>query len=147
MTPFVKKNGNAARSVEHRLTLLNMPNEFFGEYFGGRVPTLEEKAAFIERAVQSYASAQVYENDVYQVEIVQRGPYLQLRIRRNDGGPCENWRDFQQIKNEIVGSECEAVELFPARNVARPAVNEHCLWVYADPTARFPLGFQLRWEL
>jgi hypothetical protein len=146
VTPFTQTSRNVAKNVEHRLTLLNMPNQFFSEYFDGRIPTFEEKAAFIERAVQSSCTAKVYENDVYHVEVVPRGPYLHLRIRRHDGGACENWREFQQIKNEIVGAECEAVELFPARSQQHSPVNEHCLWVYADSRARFPLGFQLRWE-
>ena len=65
------------------------------------------------------ARTELWRNDLYQVE-VRRNPEehsAHLNIRRLDGAPCiRDWRHFQQIKNELVGPECEAVELYPAES-------------------------------
>jgi hypothetical protein len=35
---------------------------------------------------------------------------------RLDGQAIHDWRELQRIKNEIVGDEIEAVELYPAES-------------------------------
>jgi hypothetical protein len=69
---------------------------------------------------------------------------LQLSIRRNDRAPIDDWRAMQRIKNEIVGPENEAVELYPAESRLVDTANQYHLWVLVDPRARFPFGFRGR---
>lgn len=85
-------------------------------------------------------------NDLYQVSRTVLDPpdghWVQLNIRRRDGRPIlRDWRHFQRIKNELVGEECEAVELYPAEGRKVDMSNKYHLWCCTDPTFRFPLGF------
>lgn len=41
-----------------------------------------------------------------------------------------DWRDLQRIKNELVGPEREAVELYPAESRVVDTSNEYHLWVF-----------------
>lgn len=66
---------------------------------------------------------------------------IYLSIKRLDQQPIRNWRDLQRIKNELVGPENEAVELFPAESRLLDTANQFHLWVCADPTLRLPFGF------
>jgi len=38
---------------------------------------------------------------------------VDITVQRLDGQPARDWRDLQRIKNELVGAEREAVELYP----------------------------------
>lgn len=83
-------------------------------------------------------------NDIYQVEVRKepQNSSMHLNIRRRDGGPIlRDWRHFQNIKNDIVGAECEAVELYPAESRLVDTSNKFHLWCCTDPTFRFPFGF------
>lgn len=66
---------------------------------------------------------------------------VHLAIARRDGLAVHNWDDLQRIKRELLGPECEAVELYPAtgREAATGAVCH--LWGMEDPEFRFPFGF------
>lgn len=65
---------------------------------------------------------------------------LHLSIKRNDRKPVHDWRDLQRIKNELVGPEAEAVELYPAESRLVDAANQYHLWVLVDG-GWFPFGF------
>src|SRR4051794_36621188 len=64
------------------------------------------------------ARSTYYVNDLYQVERIDHDNKLvSLNIRRRDGLPIlRDWRHFQNIKNDILGKECEAIELYPAES-------------------------------
>ena len=124
-----------------RNALLAQPWAFFREIFDGRIPTMQERLAWIERQVLHSLSWETYRNDVYLVVIERSEPLTHLCIRRHDGQPCENWEDQQQIKSEIIGPENEAVELFPAESRLIDSTNEYHLWVHPSPGFRFPFGF------
>lgn len=66
-----------------------------------------------------------------------------LSIARKDGAPAHDWLAFQRIKNELAGSEIEAVELYPAESRLVDSANRYLLWCYA-PGERAPWGFQER---
>lgn len=85
-------------------------------------------------------------NDLYQVAVSHLDDFMvQLNIRRRDGAPClRDWRHFQQIKNELVGPECEAVELYPAESRKVDTSNKYHLWCCKDPNFRFPIGWDRR---
>ena len=65
-----------------------------------------------------------------------------LSIRRLDREPIHDWRDLQEIKNKLVGRECEGVELYPAMARLVDCSNQFHLWVFTDPKVRLPFGFK-----
>jgi len=84
-------------------------------------------------------------NNMYQVQMRPFAwmdkQWVHLNIRRRDGKAIfRDWRHFQWIKNQLVGPECEAVELYPAESRMVDSNNKYHLWCCADPTFRFPLG-------
>lgn len=88
------------------------------------------------------AGERVYMNDVYQVHVrLPRPGMVHLSIKRIDREPVHDWRDLQEIKNQICGSECEAVELYPAESRVVDTANQYHLWVCTDEKFRFPFGF------
>ena len=147
MRPLVKLERHPASSMHLRRRLLALPNDIFRHYFNGRMPTLMEKTICIEEAVQKMDFLEAYENDLYQVGVNFFPPFAHLVIRRHDGRPCKEWLHFQQIKNEIIGPENEAMELFPAESRLVDSADEYHLWVHTDPTFRFPIGFGSRFIL
>jgi hypothetical protein len=124
--------------------LLEKPCEFFRGICGGRVPSADEKLTLIEQTVQRMLNSPMFQNNIYTVQIEEFPPFLHLNIRRNDWAACKDWRHFQQIKNELVGVENEAVELFPAESRLLDTSNAYHLWVHPDPGFRFPIGLNHR---
>jgi hypothetical protein len=110
----------------------------------------EYGVAFVERALLH--PFEVFLNNRYQV-MKRRVPdqsgrglpdLIHLSIRRLDRQPIHDWRDLQRIKNELVGPEYEAIELYPAESRRVDAANQFHLWCVEDPTYRFPFGFSQR---
>jgi len=141
MKAFVKRPRNASTAMVQRNILLAQPPSYFCRLFNGRNPTLAEKLAWIETQVAQLLAWDMYANDTYQVLVERRGDFIHMCIRRHDGHPCKDWKDLQQIKNEIVGPEYEAAELFPAESRLVDTSNEYHLWVHPTPGYRFPFGF------
>lgn len=105
---------------------------------------LKEHVAFL-------AEDEVWLNDTYQVNVrrmkaADEGApdMVHLSIKRRDKAPVTDWRDKQAIKNQLVGPECEGVELYPAESRMVDTANQYHLWCIADPTFRFPFGWQKR---
>src|SRR5262245_36541148 len=67
-----------------------------------------------------------------------------LSIKRRDRRPIHDWRHLQRIKNDLVGKEHEAVELYPAESRLVDTSNQFHLWVLQDPELRFPWGWNER---
>ena len=91
---------------------------------------------------------EIWMNDQYVVHLLRwrsgpgnRLPVVQLSIRRTDRAAVRDWRDFQRIKNELVGPECEGIELYPAESRLVDAATQYHVWVVDDPEWRFPFGF------
>lgn len=82
-----------------------------------------------------------WRNDKYQVAVFDDGETIHLSIKRNDRAPIHDWRDLQEIKNQLVGPEHEAIELYPAESRRIDTANQYHLWVLKDPNQRFPVGF------
>jgi hypothetical protein len=73
------------------------------------------------------------------------GPTLvHLSFKRLDRGHLIQYRDKMRIKDELVGAECEGIELLPARSREVDTANQYHLWIIADEQFRFPLGFPQR---
>jgi|21_taG_2_1085346.scaffolds.fasta_scaffold00304_49 hypothetical protein len=67
-----------------------------------------------------------------------------LSVTHTDGGTGRDWRDYQQIKNDLIGKECEAVELYPADSRLVDSADSFHLWGVTDEKFRFPVGFDDR---
>ncbi len=96
-----------------------------------------------EVAAESYADTRLYMNAVYEVQLeaaIAPPGWVHLTIRRRDGGITIPWQDKQRIKNELVGEECEAVELFPAESRLLDLAAAFHLWC-APQGERLPIGF------
>jgi hypothetical protein len=143
MNSFVSVPPDVRENQIYRDTLLAQPDEFFVRYLG-YVPGMLERAHVVERLIQLFGAPRMYVNDTYQVKMRNSPPYIHLDISRLDGQPVENWREMQRIKNELVGPECEAVELFPAESRLVDTANQYHLWVMPDSGFRFPFGYSKR---
>lgn len=114
----------------------------------GREPTPDAIFRYCDRIARQEASGEVFLNDTYQVHR-RRLPgaaglpaIVHLSIRRLDRMPVRDWRDFQEIKNQLVGPECEGVELFPAESRLVDSANQYHLWVIDDVHFHWPVGFE-----
>jgi hypothetical protein len=97
-----------------------------------------------------HEKSNVFKNDIYQVDKREYGDgsdvkLIHLSIKRIDRQPIHDWRDLQEIKNQLVGEECEAVELYPAESRRVDSANQYHLWCVNDPYFRFPFGFKERY--
>jgi hypothetical protein len=94
---------------------------------------------------------EIWLNNIYQVFLRRLNdppagwpPLVHLSVKRVDKEPIHDWRDLQRIKNELVGPECEGVELYPAESRLVDSANQYHLWVIAVPGTTFPFGFRDR---
>lgn len=71
------------------------------------------------------------------------GEMLWLAIINRDRSCRRDWRDFQRIKNELVGPEREAIELYPAESRLVDTNNQFHLFVFPEG-AMIPLGYAAR---
>jgi hypothetical protein len=109
----------------------------------------ELRAAQLSLDPEVFDGVTIYLNNLYQVSAklwAFEGWFdmVHLSIKRRDKGPIRDWRDMQRIKNELVGPEHEAVELYPAESRLVDTANQYHLWVLKDAAVRFPFGFQER---
>jgi hypothetical protein len=90
----------------------------------------------------------IFRNSRYQVSIwIEQAPepfgvYAHLSIKDHDKSARHDWRDLQRIKNELMGAECDAVEVYPAESKLVDSANQYHLFVFRD--YRLPFGFQSR---
>jgi len=90
-------------------------------------------------------TSEVWRNDKY-VVMVRRydsGEVMSLSIRRDDRRAIHDWRDLQQVKNDIAGCEAEAFELYPAESRLVDTSNQYWLWCLR-PGEQIPAGFTER---
>lgn len=62
-----------------------------------------------------------------------------LGIQNFDQSARHDWRDFQRIKNELIGPEAEGFELYPAESRLVDPSNYFILWVLPKGD-RIPVG-------
>ncbi len=98
--------------------------------------------------VKKLEKHEIWANNIYQVNIGHADPkdtggigFAHLIIRRLDNRPIHNWSHFQAIKNELVGLECEAVEMYPAERHLIDAKDHYHLWAFTSPDQSFGIGF------
>lgn len=92
-------------------------------------------------------TGELYVNSRYHVIVYLRqsliGDVTHLSIRRNDRQIIKDWRDFQRIKNELVGPEREAVEIYPSESRLVDTSNQFHLWVLPEGMS-VPFGYSER---
>jgi hypothetical protein len=90
--------------------------------------------------------AEVWENTRYEVTVRRHsegwpfggGDWVQIGISAKDGSARHDWREFQRIKNDIVGPAWEAIELYPAESRLLDPSNYYILWCApAIPVGKF----------
>lgn len=94
----------------------------------------------------------IWVNDKYQVathhfEHPTLGPCMHLNIRRRDGKPLfRDWREFQEIKNQLAGPECEGLEIYPAESRKVDQTNKYHMYCILTPDEkhRIPFGWSER---
>lgn len=111
--------------------------------FNTASPELAEQ--MIRAYFSEFAEEVIYKNDRYQVNVRELADNItHLSIKRIDKKPIHDWRDLQEIKNQIMGPEFEAIELYPAESRRVDSANQYHLWAVRDPSWRFPVGFSTR---
>ena len=101
----------------------------------------------LKKAYEDTLNEEVWLNDTYQVNIRRHPPtedtpaIIHLSVKRIDKQPVHDWRDMQQIKNELTDPEFEGVELFPAESRLVDTANQYHIWVIAEKGFRVPVGF------
>lgn len=94
----------------------------------------------------------VYHNNRYHVfyrkHTVEGVPHdiIHLSIKNNDRSARHDWRDFQRIKNEIVGPQREMVELYPREANKVDLSNQYHLWGYDTDEPFFSGGGGIGWQ-
>jgi hypothetical protein len=104
-----------------------------------------------ENAIPSYDPRtlhSVWINNKYQIAVYPHSrpnsePMVWLSIKRRDRKAIRDGRDFQRIKNELLGTICEGVELYPMENRYVDTANQYHLFCL-PPGKRFSFGFEER---
>lgn len=100
---------------------------------------------------ERFVRCDFYTSEEYLVQVdsqpvheFRRASVLQLWVSRHDGGHTRSRGDLMRIKNEIVGEEFEAIELFPAEHRVNDAANRTSLFVFLELNGtrapRYPAG-------
>lgn len=109
------------------------------------MPGYEEMEELTEEQEKRFIG--VFINSRYQVSWYEYdspwGPLIWLAIVNKDRSARHDWRDFQRIKNELVGPEYEAFEMYPAESRLVDTNNQYHLFVLEKGKA-FPIGFAAR---
>lgn len=124
------------------------PESLRPELFQERYNVSFHEACLMAEQAQSEA---LFISEEYQVTMSQ--PFLpkevgyprvvHLSVIRLDGEPVHKWSDLQKIKNQLVGSEYEAVEVYPAESRLVDMGNNYHLWVFMEKV-RVPFGWSRR---
>jgi hypothetical protein len=92
----------------------------------------------------------VWTNDIYVVAfrwktdpVFKTDGLIQLGISTRDGTARHDWREFQAIKNQLAGEECEAFELYPAESRLVDPSNYFVLWCFPG-LKRIRVGVEIR---
>jgi|TARA_R100000149_G_C5836027_1_gene109797 hypothetical protein len=107
-------------------------------HFGMKIAYSVAKRIFKEEF-----DCEVYVNDIYQVNVQRneqadymvrepsmKGKMTYLSIKRLDKKSIHDWRHLQEIKNELCGEDCEAIEIYPVEKRLVDTANQYHLFVF-----------------
>lgn len=90
-------------------------------------------AAYPDGLPPGVTRVEVWGNDLYDVTVEHAvNGWAYITLKRYDRHPVRDWRQLQSIKNEVVGPEREAFELFPAESRLMDTSNQYHLWVLPE---------------
>lgn len=88
-------------------------------------------------------NCEVWKNDIYEVKVFRgkqadwiihndeiKGTMDYLSIKRIDKKSIHDWRDFQNIKNELVSKDREAIEIYPKEDRLVDTANQYHLFIF-----------------
>jgi hypothetical protein len=94
-----------------------------------------------DKVLDSQENDETWGNDRYTVGVQyldgNRDGFVELSVHNHNRTPHVPWRHMQQIKNEILGGDREAVQIFPAEDRLVDTANE--FWLYVYPTGKAPM--------
>ena len=94
-----------------------------------------------DEALDQLISDETWGNDRYTVNVHlldgSRDGFVELAVHNHNRTPHVPWRHLQQIKDEVVGADREAVQLFPAEGRLVDTANEY--WLYVYPAGKAPM--------
>lgn len=133
--PFQKSRSEVNRDVlRDHLKNAGMPHD---------KAALDEAQRIADQEAQPF---ELWHNNLYVVLLTHfickdlDSEMVYMSIRRQDRRPIAKWGDVQRIKNELVGVECEGVQMFPAETEKVDACNQYHLYVFTDPTMGLPFN-------
>ena len=113
------------------------------EYIAWAMEAFGLTRADAKRQYRLMQRSKVYQSDLYLVHVLEPqepGGVTHLSIRRQDRCSGTDWREFQDIKNQLCGPEREAVEIYPAESRLVDGANQYHLWVLPEDK-QIPFGF------
>ena len=129
---------------EFKPAVLNMPP--VKEFIKSHMETWGLTRAEAKFQYNLMKQQEIYVNDTYQVnvKVIDSKAFGQkikhLSIKRRDKEPIHDWRDLQEIKNQITCEECEAIELYPSQDRVVDTANQYHLWVFPIGV-KIPIGY------
>jgi hypothetical protein len=95
-----------------------------------------------EEAIATMRHDEFWENNLYYAGVNRfksKSPFMpsvHLALERRDHEIVRDWRHIQWIKNDILGENVEAYEIFPAESRLVDTANVYHLWA-------FPAGYRI----
>jgi hypothetical protein len=87
-------------------------------------------------------------NNIYSAQVYVRttpwGQIIHLAVRRHDGGEVQGWDPLQRIKNELIGPDRIAIEIYPSDSLVNDEANMRHLFVMPEGFD-LPLTIHGRW--
>jgi len=149
MTKFKRTKTNSTAGAKE------MINAFMQIARDTRVKNYTRKDA--KKEYNDLLNDELYINDKYQVSLSRTAipnaefwkklevKMVHLSIKRIDRGVIHDWRELQQIKNELMGEEYMGVEVYPFEENLRDGANQFHIWVFTDLNGD-PLFMPIGWQ-
>ena len=108
------------------------------------VPVMTKAQA--KKFLRTVFNQEVWQNSLYRATVNRKmndefgAEITEISITRKDKEATKDWRHFQQIKNDLVGEDVEAIEIYPNEKRLMDTANTY--WLYAFPKDYIlPFGF------
>ncbi len=90
-------------------------------------------ASFIPRGMTRAYRNTRFTVMVYDNSPVTTGTAIRVMVQKHDDTPILNhWKEMQNIKNKIFGSEVTAIEYYPAESKLVNDHNIYWMWIFPD---------------
>ena len=100
-------------------------------------PTKDLTLAGMRRQMELSNKEDVYVNDLYEVHVDYDFDIPHLSIKNKEKSTDIPWQHKQWIKNDILGEEFEACELFPDESRLLNTANQYHLWGFKKGVMNF----------